>query len=201
MADYFNITCKKEKHDSKIKNNSEKKLFPHKIKKRVLIHKFLKDIYLILFGFIFLLLPQKISLLYNYIELEVNKKGPNQILSDEYKTPTQIRVYVNDKVKCTNDKSINVSSKGDKIKLELINDTLTDFSYMFSNLTNIVSVNMAVNYGEHIIMTYMFRNCKNLESFNINIANNQLYLINDMKGMFYNCSSLASFSLGIFYSI
>ena len=84
-----------------------------------------------------------------------------------------------------------------QVYLDLTNKQ--NFSFMFSNLTNIVSVDMYFNIGLNSSMSYMFCNCINLVHFNYNNNYEESHIIKDMKGMLYNCTSLTSFSFNNFY--
>ena len=184
--------------DSINKNNLGEKIFPQKNQKDNLFYEFFKIANLIFPGFILTISPGLI-VAYDYIELEVNKEGLNQYLSDQYSGPEPTYVYVDYIRTPSSDKKVNVSSINNKIKLEWRSDTLTDFNNMFSDLENIVSFQMRVDYGNHTQMTYMFKNCINLVTFISNTNNDKPRFIEDMKGMFYNCQSLTSSIFRDFY--
>ena len=153
---------------------------------------------LFLINIILFLLHKKISS--GYIEIQVNKKGLNQILSDYYTGVYPSKIYINNIRKELEGKSINVESVSDIIRLEW-NQGLSNFAYMFSNLISIIYVNINYIFAEsyNINLAYMFQNCYNLSDFSYTINYKASHFINNIEGMFYNCRSLTSFSFDDFY--
>ena len=154
------------------------------------------NINLILFEIIFLILPLKI-ISENYIEIKVNEIGYNQILSDKY-TGRIPYAYVNNTHQSLSNKKINIESINDTIKLKW-DYYLTDFSYMFANLTSITSVHINNMFGKDSILSYMFYNCINLNKFTYDTYSDIDHSIIKMDGMFYNCISLTSFDFNNLY--
>ena len=148
---------------------------------------------LVLFVYIIILLPNETMLSSgHYIEIKVNKEGYNQIISDEYIgiLPSKIinreePIYMNEH------RMVYINSINDNIILEWTN-VLKNFSYMFNNLTNIISIKMYHMFGSPSNFSFMFNNCYNLESFTYTTSYST-NTIRDLRGMFYNCSSLKSF--------
>ena len=93
---------------------------------------------------------------------------------------------------------IYVESPEHIIRLEWDN-TLTNFAYMFSNLSSITSVKMNYISGYGCYLSYMFYNCNNLQNFSYTSYYNSSYVVRDTNSMFYNCSSLKTFSFNNFY--
>ena len=143
--------------------------------------------------FILLLLPNKVLLLKeHYIEIKVNKKGYNQILSNEYTGVLPFTIINDEKPLFLDEqKEVYVNSKDDRIILEWTT-RLNHFSYMFNNLTNIKSIKIYDLFGTNCDFSYMFKNCNNLESRTYT-TNYDYSSVIDYRGMFYNCSSLKSF--------
>ena len=67
---------------------------------------------------------------------------------------------------------------------------------MFKGLTTITEVHLEnmLKPGYKSILSYMIRDCINLEKFTCNINCDEISDIKDIRGLFYNCVSLASFS-------
>ena len=151
---------------------------------------------IILFELIFILLPKSILLDDPYIELKVKSTGYHQILSEKYSGLRPSAIYVNNEVQIMKDFKVYVESIEHKIRIEWLNK-LTDFTYMFSNLSNITSVTMNKITGFMSNMSYMFYNCQSLESI---FSSNDILYVNDMRRMFYNCYSLSSFDITNFCS-
>ena len=157
---------------------------------KLLFYKFSKN--LILLHILILLLPNKVLLSdEHYINIKVNKKGYNQILSDEYIGILPSKILINEKPVYLNNKKIYVNSTNDLIQLHWDN-TLSNFSYMFCNLTNINYIYMYYMFGNICNLSYIFKNCYNLRSFSY-LINYNAHSIVDMKAMFYNCLSLLTF--------
>ena len=192
------LNCNFEFRIDETKRNSSKgkNCQALKSKKTKIIHKYLFTINFF-FGFILFLLLEEIFSDEHYISLKVGETGYQQILSNDYNRKLPV-IYINGVVQVMRGKKVNVENTNDEIKLQW-DETLTDFTYMFSNLESIISVNMYYIFGNGCDMSYMFYNCKNLENFNYRIYNNISYVIRDMKSMFYNCISLKSFSFSNFY--
>ena len=158
-----------------------------------------KIINLILFINILFLLPIIVLCKNEYnVEIKVNKEGYNQVLSDEFNGVLPSKIFVNENSFFLNKKSVYIRSKNYKIKLQWTS-TLSNFSYMFSNLTNIISIKMNYLFGNNCNMSYMFYNCNNLKNFTYSSYNNISYLIKDMRFMFYNCKSLENINFHDLY--
>ena len=154
-----------------------------------------KHLYMInylLFIFIVIILPKNSLSNPFYIKLKVRENGFQQILSNEYEgAPSAI--YVNDEVQILRKKNVYVGNTDYIIKLEW--NQISNFSHMFSNLTNIVYSDVHLDSSQKYNMSYMFYNCKKLESFFCNGC-----YIEDTRGMFLNCSSMKNFSFDNFFA-
>ena len=152
----------------------------------------------ILFEIISILLP-KLIFSKNFMEIKVNQIGYNQIISDDYNDTLPFKVFVNNVPKLLRNKKVYVESINDLIYLEWpMITTNINVTYMFSNLTTIISVKMNIS-GINGNMSYMFYNCNNLEQFTYGIHYDISYGIQDMRSMFYNCYSLKSFDFTNLY--
>ena len=191
-----------KENNPKEKKAKTKKLLLSKKKNHLQINfkkKFLFNysLTIILFGFIFLFFPKKVLTYEHYIILKVNQPGYQQILSDEYSGKNPSAIYIKDEVKVLYEKKIYVENITYEIKLEWDN-SFTNFSYMFYNLTNITYALMYYISGNNCNMSYMFYNCKNLENFIYNYDYYSYHAIKDTISMFYNCISLKSFNFYFF---
>ena len=191
----------REKYKSDNKNKHNKNIFEKNsnIKSKYLNTQHFSLINLILFELILILLPKRILLFDPYIELKVKSTGNQQILSEKYSGERPSAIYVNNEVQIMKDFKVFVESTDHKIRIEW-GKALTDFTYMFSNLSSITSVTMNKISGFMCNMSYMFYNCNNLQDFTY-IPNdyNCSYYIKDTVGMFYNCFSLKTFSFTNLY--
>ena len=156
-----------------------------------------------IFNFLFLevfliLLKIKKCRAANYIEIEVNKVGVNQIISDEYIGNLPSQYKINNRNFPFENKQINIASTNNKIRLYW-DYTISNYSYMFSNLSTITSVHMYYMFGQNNDMSYMFYNCYNLQKYTYDIYYNEAYKIIDMRRMFYNCTSLLYFNFNNLY--
>ena len=186
------------------KNNQNQKVnvikseFIRKIINKSVSRKNPMVINFILFEIISILLP-KLIFSKNFMEIKVNQIGYNQIISDDYNDTLPFKVFVNNVPKLLRNKKVYVESINDIIYLEWpIITTEINVTYMFSNLTTIISVKMNIS-GLNGNMSYMFYNCNNLEQFTYGINYDISYGIQDMRSMFYNCYSLKSFDFTNLY--
>ena len=175
-----------EFHKIIVINNNSNKIGKNKL----LFHNFSCNI--ILFYLILLLLPKNAFLADQHIiYIRVNKIGFNQILSNEYSGELPLKIFINGKLTYLNNKKIYINSTNYEIGLEWDN-ALSNFSFMFSNLPNIIYVKSYNISGYFSNMTYMFKNCFNLKYYEY-IEDYNSHSIIDMSGMFYNCLSLRIF--------
>ena len=146
--------------------------------------------------FFLLILPKEVFVSEeHYIEIRVNKKGENKILSDEYKGILPLKVFIDGEKNLYMSKTrkvyIGSDSINETIKLQF-SEPLSNFSFMFSNLSNINYINIYQMFSKESNLSYMFYNCINLENFTYTTYYENNSII-DLRGMFYNCSSLESF--------
>ena len=148
---------------------------------------------LLFFNLILMLLPQQIILFYKHsIKIKVSSSGYQRIFSDKYKGPYPNITYINDEVTIFRNEKLDISSYNSEI-LMLFEKPLSDFTYMFSDSRNIISVELNNMLEGNCNMSYMFYNCYNLYEVKY-ISNDNPYLITDTISMFYNCISLPTFS-------
>ena len=191
-----------------IQGIKDKNIKKYSFKNKVSIIKakqinFNKEINILLLVFILILLPSKVSLLSDhYIKMKFNKVGYNQILSDEYRGMLPSKIIKGDEILFMNkNKIVFIDSINTEIILEF-NYYLTNFSFMFSNLTTISYIYIYYMFGKNSNMSYMFYNCSNLSTFSYETFKYD-NSIREMKGMFFNCLSLKSFyfhSLNTYYN-
>ena len=134
------------------KNSSINKLRMCKVKtKYSYITNFL------LFNIIFFSFLKKNMISCGYLEIQVNKEGPNQIISNDYEGNLPYRVYINDNLQNLNGRSIEVDNINYKIKLEWSSNTFFNFAYMFSNLQTITyaKLNYIFSSNDDIDLSYM----------------------------------------------
>ena len=195
----LNKSSEKDINDNKNKLNENIFEKDSKFNSIKLSNQYFPLINLILFELIFILLPKRILLDNPYIELKVISTGYQQILSEKYSGVRPSAIYVNNEVQILKDFKVLVESAEYKIRMEWEN-SLTDFTYMFYNLSSITSAKMNKITGKGCNLSYVFYNCNNLENFSY-VANgyNYSYIIIDTIGMFYNCSSLRSFDFTNLY--
>ena len=190
-----NVKTKVDRSKNNTKNIFEKE---SKIILLNLSQKYSSFINLILIELILILLPKRILSVEPNIELKVISKGYHQILSESYSGIKPCAIYVNNEVQVMKELKIYVESPEHIIRLEWDN-TLTDFTYMFSNLTSITSVKMNYISRNGCYLSYMLYNCNNLQNFSYISYYNSSYIVRDTNSMFYNCSSLKTFSFNNFY--
>ena len=185
---------------TKLANNNTNKNKKRARNQKIKFNQAHCNLFNIIFFEIFLILLLKISICTKeyYIEIKVNKKGNIQILSDEYIGTLPSRVYINGNSISMNNKKINVESEDNIIRLNWAK-TISNYSYMFSNLSTITSIHMNYMFGQNNDMSYMFYNCYNLEKFTYDINYDQAHGIINMRSMFYNCTSLISFDFNNLY--
>ena len=146
-----NIIISQAKYNKR--ENIKKIGFIPKISKFNKSQTYSKMINIILFEVIFLLLPYLITA-NNLIEIRVNKIGYNQIFSDEYEGDFPSKILINEKPLLMINKIIDVPSLNHLIHLEWDN-SLKNFSFMFSNLTSITSITMNFELQNDCNKSYM----------------------------------------------
>ena len=198
--------------DIKPNNNQDIMLFK-KLNKRKLFNIIgksnIKNKYPNIFNFILfnIIIFSLLKIIENgYIEIRVNQfSSNNKLISDAYERELPNNIYLNlngiEVLQNVNIRNTNIDFGNNLIKLEW-EHALSDFSYMFSDLTSITEVYMDQSIFDsnyNINMKYMFRNCLNLIKFSYRIDYGESYIIKNMEGMFYNCPSLLSFNFDDFY--
>ena len=190
------VTKQNEGKNKKLLNSENIK--PHLLK---LQNRFYNSIGIILFVFILSILPEEfLSIEYytHYIKLKVCQNGYQQILSDRYFGENPSLVYVNNKLQILREKKVFIEDTNYEIKL-VWDHVISNFRYMFYNITNITSVHMNYIFGKDCNLSYTFFNCQNLMDFTYDNDPNSPYVIYDTISMFYNCTSLTYFSFSDFY--
>ena len=106
-----------------------------------------------------------------YIELKVNKIGENKIISDQYINPLPLEyTYDDEHEQLTDNRNFNFTSTEKTIKLFWSSNSFSDFSYMFSGLTNIIEVKISHMFrNKNNTLSYMFKDCINLVNFTSDI--------------------------------
>ena len=154
--------------------------------------KYSQFINFFLFEFILLIVPTLIlSSNEHYIEIKFNKEGHNRIIGDHFVGILPQNVFINEKLVLVKNQKVYINSIDDIIQLKW-DDTISDLSYMFNNLTSISSIYIHDLFRDNCNVSYMFYNCNNLINFAYTIYNTT-HSISDMRSMFYNCLSLKSF--------
>ena len=132
------------------------------------------------------------------INITIEGKGDQQILSNEYEDKAPIEVLVNGfKRQINNDYIIYGLINQTNIITIRWNESLTKSKYMFSGLENIIEINFLNFDSSHIInMNYMFSGCTSLKS--IEFRNFNTSKVGHMQSLFLNCVSLTSLNLSNF---
>ena len=130
------------------------------------------------------------------ITLKVNGIGNQQILSDAYNIGQYppfriILINTDQQVQILRDKMVYVNSLSDKIQFQW-KKTYHNFSYMFANVSSIISVTLNNINSANSNLSHMFYNCTNLQNFSVSNFNPS-YKVKDVSYMFYNCYSLKNF--------
>ena len=193
MSANFLSSLLKEKRKVPIYSKKKTQFF-HKL--QINKSKIYKFVYFIIIYLILVSLSKQI-LSDKYIEIKVNQGGIQQILSDDF-TFSDSLPKVNSTSWNMAEKKINVYSKENFIKLSWDN-SIKNFSHMFSNLKNINEVHIHNLLGLNNTFSYTFSNCTNLKKVTINGTYSKEHVIQNMKGMFYNCQSLETFSFRNLY--
>ena len=124
------------------------------------------------------------------ITLKVNGIGNQQIISDAYNIsenyPYRIMINGEAQVQILRDNMVYVGNYGDKIQLKWTT-THDNFSYMFANITSIISATLNNINSPNANFSHMFYNCTNLQNFSTTTFYNG---VSDTSYMFYNCYSL-----------
>ena len=185
MAKFFSKQIPKEEKKLKLVSKYNKSF------KASLIQNIFELINLISFYFILSLIPKYICS--SYIKIRVNAIGIQKFLSDEYRGCNPTLSNGNS----INDKSYNFQSI--TIEFQFNFCTISNFSYMFSNLKSLTHVKINDMFNSYVDLSYMFKNCINLKEVTFTNDNNKNNAVKDMRGMFYNCQSLTSFSFDNLY--
>ena len=150
-----NVDIKANNQDIMISKKSSKSKLFNIIRKSKFKNKYSNIFNFFLFNIIIFLLLKKTE--NGYIEIRVNQKRFNKLISDYYQQLPN-KIYINGNIINPNPniRNINVNQISDWIKLEWDN-ALSDFSYMFSDLTSITEVYMdrsIFDPNQNIVMNY-----------------------------------------------
>ena len=132
-----------------------------------------KNLYIfnsILFQIILVLLPIKVMPQFDfmhYINITFQEEGFHQVLSDAYKDILFYKVLINGIEEQIGENNY-VSVQNQSVVTLLWNNTISDFSYMFSNLMNISEIYLYNMSDSYCNMTYMFNNCTFLTNITFN---------------------------------
>ena len=178
----FDSTLKKKKNLNSIENprfpnskDNNQKIYnsKHKTKKTIMNNMpFTNLINFVLLRYILFILP-KVTFLFtlpeNYILLEIDKIGYQQIISDKYDINKSYpyRIYIGNKLQIMKNKKLKLEQQNNAVKI-IWNDTYPNLTYMFADLINIKSItlNNMLNVSSNNLSN-MFNNCKDLESFKL----------------------------------
>ena len=135
----------------------------------------------------------------NEIFIKINGSGTQKILNSNYiYKPNQVYVQGNSTSYLVDDYNrITGLQNNENTIIMKWDNNLQNCSYMFSELNNIIEVDLSkFNISEVRITKYMFSDCVNLK--NIIFNNSNSFIINEIAYMFYNCQSLESLDLSSF---
>ena len=133
---------------------------------------------------------------YEYeISLLVRNNGSQQIIGDYFSILPDY-ISINEEEYIFIEKKISITESLSTVTLKW-EKKINDFSYMFSNLSNITYINFTKFNMEHLInASYMFYN--NVDLKYIAFGNNSTSSLINMSYMFYNCYSLLSLNFSNF---
>ena len=161
------------------------------------INKKYENIYLII---VFIILSFSIYLsyekdLYNEITITIKGTGKQYIVSKSSEIiPSEI--YVNEEKQNTAGRTVNLVEEENIIILKW-NSPVTDCSYLFATLNNIIGVDLSKFDSSSITNLHrMFSGCSKLKT--IIFGNFGTSLVEDMSGMFDGCNLLKSLNLTMF---
>jgi surface protein len=127
--------------------------------------------------------------------LENNKK--EEVHNNEI-NESNIEVYINNK-KIKFSKYFRPTQKGEYIIKLIFLKQMTDCSYMFSNCSNIISIDLSSFDSSNVThMNYMFSECYNLNE--INLTNLKAYNVIDMNHMFNKCHEFTKLEFPLSFS-
>jgi surface protein len=127
--------------------------------------------------------------------LENNKK--EEVHNSEI-NESNIEVYINnEKIKFS--KFFRPTQKGEYIIKLIFLKQMTDCSYMFSNCSNIINIDLSSFDSSNVThMNYMFSECYNLNE--INLTNLKAYNVIDMNHMFNKCHEFTKLEFPLSFS-
>ena len=133
---------------------------------------------------------------YEYeISLLVRNNGSQQIIGEHFSILPDY-ISINDEEYIFIEKKISITESLSTVTLKW-GKKINDFSYIFSNLSNITYINFTKFNMEHLInASYMFYNNTDLKY--ITFGNNSTSSLINMSYIFYNCYSLLSLNLSNF---
>ena len=207
MSSGIHIQTYQESFDFKLNkrnsNNVFKKLTHYKMHKLLNVNLKNKNKFslfkLFFFELILILLPKQILLFYShFIKLKVHTSGYQRIFGGKYSGPYPKIIYINDEVTIFRNEKLDISSYNSEVRM-LFETTLSDFTYMFSDSKNIISVELNDMMQNNCNMSYMFYNCESLNEVKFISSYSNSHLITDTISMFYNCVSLTTFSFDNLY--
>ena len=129
------------------------------------------------------------------IIMKINYPGDQEIINENF-YPKPYEIYVNEEIKYLIENKINLNPQ-DIIKIKW-NEQLTTCKNMFSNITNILEIDLSdFDFSQIESLENMFWGCSALNYINTNKELNTS-LVNSMGYMFYECYSLKSLNLSKF---
>ena len=135
----------------------------------------------------------------NEIFIKINGSGTQKILNSDYiYKPSQVYVQGNSTSYLVDDYNrITGLQNNENTIIMKWDDKLQNCSYMFSELNNIIEVDLSkFDISEVRIAEFMFSDCVNLKKIIFN--NNNSFIVNEITYMFCNCQSLDSLDLSSF---
>ena len=131
----------------------------------------------------------------NEIMITINEKGEQYIISNSSEIiPSEI--YVNGERQNRTGRTVNLVEEENIIILKW-NSPVTNCSYLFYNLKNIIKIDLSKFDSSSITnLNRMFSGCSKLTT--IIFDNFDTSLVEDMSSMFYGCNLLISLNLTMF---
>ena len=157
---------------------------------------YIKDI-TIIFHLIFLFLTSSTYPITQIINVKVNKEGSVIIFNNKVSIINPHKIYEGQTIKDYHKNCISVNNKEEIIRLEWDNTHITSCAYMFSELEDIIEVDLSLFDSSYVNdMSHMFEKSKNLKSIifgNLNTTN-----VIKMNNIFAGCNSLTSLDISSF---
>ena len=123
---------------------------------------------------------------------DIERKGSNQILSNDFQKLNNFDIYINDE-KIKYSKIYDFQGVGKNIIKYILYEDL-NMNNMFKDIQTLISINLtSFNNASITSLINSFENCSNLKSFNINGFNTNK--IKSLKKIFYNADLSEYFNI------